>query len=358
MEIKKIFELGMYPYELPISINDPIEEIEKIKSFFDKNLKKLERLIPEAGSSEENSLKPFPNIEFKISLSDEIKAGCKLVSNNTYIIFISYASLVFIYDLFNRMFSYKNIFKEIGNSEEEELEDPSLLNYGILEQKGIFPKNVTRKYFAGMLIDQALWFLFQHELSHIIFGHVDYNIFNKNKLDSLTRKTLELDADCHAMRWLLDETIRLLNNNNNKDLYPLSIDKYIEYSFLSAYTLMRLSYGRSQILVNYEFEQEQSSPTHPSWRLRQYIVIETGLKHIKNNYSEIICPKIFPENVASIILKTEKAYETMTGNKPIDKIEDLPSIMHFSSPHVKKFLDHWKLIKPKLEPFSFIKLTK
>ncbi len=365
MKTEKILERGMYPYELPISLNDSIDAIEKIKSFFDMNIEKLERWIPKAGYHDANSLRPIPKIEFKVFISDEIKAGSKLIEDGSYIIYISNAALVFIYDLFNRMLSYKNILPEIGNSEDEELEEPSMINYGILERNGIIPKNKERKYFAGMLIDQALWFMFQHELSHILRGHVDYNyniskeanftLFNESKLDPLTRQTLEMDADSYAICWMLKNTINLFKNKTNV-LFPLSIDKYIEYSFISVYSLMRLCYGRSQILVDNKFEQEQSSNTHPSWRLRQYMVVEAGLTYVERYYNALVYPKSFVTNVADILLNTEKAYKTITGLKPIEKVEDFPHVLHFSSPHTKNYLEHWNLIKPELEHFSYIKL--
>lgn len=57
-------------------------------------------------------------------------------------------------------------------------------------------------------------------------------------------------------------------------------------------------------------------------------------------------------------LKSEKAYEIMTGRKPFEKKEDHPHLLHFSSPQTSELLEHWKEIKLELEPLTYIKLVE
>lgn len=355
---------GYYPYDLPFSEKDSQKTREIVKSFFDSNVEKISKWISASGETN-GFIKPYPYIEFKIANTDLIDAGAVRLDSGVYMIYISYGALLFIHDLFNRMLSHKNIFPDIGNSSVETLEDPTLINYGILEPKGFLPKDPIRQKFAAMLIDQAVFFMFQHEHYHILNGHVDlkyeetnemkFSEFIESKFDPLTERTLEMDADSSSMCWILRTNILFHKEGIN---HFLPLDKTLKYSFFSIYTLMKLCYGRGQIKLDEVLEFNQHSYTHPTWRLRQYMMIETGIKYIELRHSDKIDKDDFIKEASGLILYSEKVYEILTGKKNIENKEELPHALHFSSPYVKELLDHWKILRPKLEALAYCKLIE
>lgn len=130
---------------------------------------------------------------------------------------INYGSISLISSLFARMLSNELILKEVG---EPALEDragfasyiPGKADLDTFDSRR--PSCAIRTAFAKHLALTALTFIFSHEVSHIVKGHLQVIsaaegktlLFSRLPLTPLEKQAVELDADCGAIEWTLEYT--------------------------------------------------------------------------------------------------------------------------------------------------------
>jgi hypothetical protein len=133
---------------------------------------------------------------------------------DTYIIGICHIVFPILHDVFSRILANPDTFPDVGNPNVEDHVEviPNLaLHFQTLWNHEspdgfttISPKDITRRLFAQELVVLAMDYLFDHEFSHIIFGHVDLVMerFNAHSIEESTEfeknldyQSMEMDAD-------------------------------------------------------------------------------------------------------------------------------------------------------------------
>lgn len=174
-------------------------------------------LIFDLYSKDPNLLRPFPKIIYDFVENSNFNAFA-LNAGPRYIIGVNWSVFVLLSDIFSRMLANPNILKNIGDVSKEKLM-PQISDYytnafdlfdSFENSKYIVaqPIDNIRKKYADLLTLLAMDFIFEHELSHILFGHVDYindkygiKIFSEFSNNDVQIKnntdfqTLEMDAD-------------------------------------------------------------------------------------------------------------------------------------------------------------------
>jgi hypothetical protein len=283
-----------------------------------------------------NLLKPFPAIIFDYVENKNFNAFA-MKSENKHIIAIHNSVFLIISDLFSRMLASKNILPDIGNIN---LEKPTkkLLDYysnaeNLIQhtKDGKFeivqPIDPIRKKYADHLALLAMDFIFEHELSHIVFGHVDYlnekygiNVYSemnsndrqiKNNLDF---QTLEMDADSTALaRCCTFAHFEILNNNFLKvdsDIKFIYSDYYSAFATINfAITTVFLIFGDG----NYQ-DIQPGKTIHPPPRMRQLMVASTFYT-INEKWNLDLDLDILTKKIGSKTIEANEAYMEITGKK-------------------------------------------
>jgi hypothetical protein len=347
--------------------------ITKDKSPELSNLKKRFDWFLRVHSQDPALIKPYPHIIFNFMDSENI-GGFTGKEGDTYYIAISDATELILKDLFLRMLSHPNILTKIGDPTKEHFSQPIpdyFFNIRQMVESGhkgnyslVKPKDVAREQYAYHLTYLALDYLFFHELSHILFGHIDLlksgkglgedipyhtDIVDRRNFDM---QTLEMDADCSAIgrasEPLMDahkkrDTIESPHHRNfYNDPYNLLSDL-----LFAAYNVIRL-YGEGNFR-----DLSLGSATHPEPRIRQMMLSWTmGPVADQHNLDR---GKMNSMLVPTII-ESERAYTALTGNQ-IDRESFNPKYID-SNPLPRELRNNWTLnIREKLLPYTYKKLA-
>ncbi|MBA4056647.1 MAG: hypothetical protein C0490_18175, partial [Marivirga sp.] len=130
--------------------------------------------------------------------------ACAASYKKKYLIGVNTGFFAAAWDLFLRMLSHEKILTTIGDCSKEKFPGPDAWGPEMV------PKDETRLHYAAHLTNLALNYVFQHELGHILGGHIDYGmskglnlmdeasalIFNQDYLDN---QTLEWHADSFSI---------------------------------------------------------------------------------------------------------------------------------------------------------------
>jgi hypothetical protein len=320
-----------------------------------------------------NLLKPLPSIIFDFVENNNLNAFA-MKSDNKYIIGIHISTFVILSDLFSRMLANKNILPNIGNASLEKpiekindyfsnLED--LVN---IEFKVVQPIDPIRKKYADYLALIALDFIFEHELSHIVFGHVDYlnekyglEIYTEinnsaiNIKNNLDFQTLEMDADGTALaRCCSFAVFEILN----KGFFKIDSDvKFIYSDYYSAFSTINFVITTLFLIFGDDnFRDIQPGKTmHPPPRMRQLMIASTfytiNEKWNLNLDFDILTEKICISSIEAIL-----AFQEITCKK-INK-EAYEDKYYVDNPISKNLTNNWsncvrgELVKHTFKPLA------
>jgi hypothetical protein len=277
--------------------------------------------------------------------------------------------------IFNKMLSHSSILPDIGNPNIEKVEQSHLSDL----VTDVIGKNIhieqplcpVRAGYASLLQQTALDFLFFHELTHLLNGHVDYRrskmqfdtILEMMKTDKfiddmMVNQTLEIDADCGSIHSTIAHAFRLKdmfsskNNFNDNAQYESMKKAYgcgyssIRLVSIAVYILFRIC-GPSRW-----YSTMQATKSHPFAPIRSwfssctlYEVFKTvpAYRYNELNFSrEHILHVNDAENAVSMILNKQNA-----DNIFLEIINNPDSLQY-----LKSFKTTWKTIRPKLEKFK------
>lgn len=283
-----------------------------------------------------NLLKPFPSIIFDYVENNNFNAFA-LKSEDKHIIGIHSSVFFIVSDLFSRMLASKNILPNIGNATLEKQTKKIFDYYSNAEklvqhqENGEFeivqPIDPIRKKYADHLTLLAMDFIFEHELSHIVFGHVDYlnekhgiNVYSEinnsgeNIKNNLDFQTLEMDADSTALaRCCSFAYFEILNNSF------LKIDpdiKFIYSDFYSAFSTINFVITTVFLIFgDGDYKDVQPGRTiHPPPRIRQ-LMISSTFYTINEKWNLNLDIDILTEKIYSKTIEANLAYQEITGKK-------------------------------------------
>jgi hypothetical protein len=327
-------------------------------------------------SKDDKLIKAFPSIYVDFVDNSTFNAFA-FKYYDKYIIGIHEGVVLILNDLFKRMLSHKNILSDVGDSSNE-LEDKSIEGYfDNIDDMVVFghngryiflePKDITRRQFASHLTTIALTFIFEHELSHILFGHVDFlnEKYGLNRLSeiqgddspllrNLDLQTMEMDADCTSIARCCNLAINVVNKPSriHPDYHKFYSNIYSSFSDINfAICNVLLLFGDG----NYK-DTTIGKNSHPDPRIRQLMATAT-FESISKQWDEL---EIDYNRLKDLLLKGVKdanlAYEYLTGNKINKDVFKLEYYAHH--PLVQAVLDNWKYsIREKLEKHTFKPLT-
>lgn len=285
-------------------------------------------------SKDPNLIKPFPKIIYDFVNSEDFNAFA-MKSTNEYIIGINEAVILILFNLFNRMLACNDVLVHIGDSSEEDYsktvndyyvstKDLITKGYGG-KYESIEPKNKLRKYYAIHLTKLAMEFIFEHELSHILFGHVDYlnakygirtysefNFKNVINADNLDIQTLEMDADCTALARCCALAKRRVDNPNMvysefQIFYKNLYDSFSDIDFAICNVFRLFGDGDYQNV-------EPGKSSHPDPQVRQFSLLSTYYSIIENWQLDIDYKILFEKLIVGL-KESHRAYEKLTGKK-------------------------------------------
>lgn len=210
------------------------------------------------------------DINFYYSDEDEINAWASLDRDEKDLLVINAKTVVDFFALMKTAFSQKKLFKNVGNSLEEN--DCFIEGEFDFQEKQIrytnMPKNEERDTIANYAALFAIRFIFTHELGHILNGHTRYldtvymnskigmrleKVLNNSKY-CLDRRTMEMDADAAAITSSFDN-VAILYKYYYADI-PISMlkkkeDIFFIWSFsITAIFMLFETYGKSNYSKN------------------------------------------------------------------------------------------------------------
>ncbi len=343
------------------------EEYDEILETLTSEIVKMEDQI----NYEVALIKNAPKIRVRLVKNTEVNASVGRYDSEYYI-GIYMGTAVAIHMVFLRMLAHKTILRHLGDASKEvpiekvdDIRYPELIQMSRLTGKTIVPKGDERILLAQELLTIVFKYLSDHELGHILYGHVDFGkaslghqAYNENRLpeddglpmDQKFRQACEIQADLFAisrsMRWL-----QILCEHT--DLRLKSIFSGIEESVylwtFAIYTFWKVAGGElDRVIVAHR-------GTHPSPETRQTIVLTQITGYFTGFYSnhpekdEIV--KNIVRAVGRGIRESELAFETVSNLK-YDKMPDMfrDEIRQYLRDMVPVMEDTSKI----LEPFALL----
>ncbi len=310
--------------------------------------------------------KKLPKIHLAF-LNDE-ELGAKATKwFGMYFIGLNIGSYYILINLFSRMLACPKIFENIGDLKLER-KDFSKYKMGSSQFKNfddvyadteefIGPNDLTRKEVAKLLVHTSLLTLVLHEFTHIKNGHIDYLITTQTKgekISPLTSQTLEYDADCFSLNFMIKA---IINSNlapekiNIQLLRPIFADLYeiIKLTLFAQYSTFRIL-SLSKDLTKNELESNNYMPPN----LRQFIHMEM-LLNLAEKYPNYLDIDKMKTTVINSVKEAEIAFDIISEIETDTKAIKLTSTEKYQN-HLTKVTKHWAVVRPILEPFSFTKL--
>lgn len=278
-------------------------------------------------------------------------------------------------DIFGRILAHPDNFPTIGNSQLETSITHNLpfLTTDVMKSDflPITPNCPVRSIFAGELAQVALDFLFFHELTHLLNGHIEFlrsrlslvhlsEAFSPDRTADgfAMRQALEMDADCGAVLHTLNVAFHFKELLANP---PKSVPKDVLEAMRSAYGSPKLAtrtvnfaaYILFRIFDTTEWLNiHQERVTHPLPPLRMFFIGPTLHEIFSQRPSYQYDSNEFITDNMSTIWDAERACGLIRGDSPDPR--GIVSVMkdHQYSAFLKKFKETWSSIRPELDAFK------
>lgn len=318
----------------------------------------------------------FPDIKFSFIDNPKFNAFAAKAGNE-YLIGVNIGVIPILFDLFNRIMAYPDLLTNIGVSEKEELDKPSLRQYycdaDLLVTVGDFdyqnlettiPKDPTRHLYAMHMFEIAFDFLLSHELSHILNGHLGYmkENFSMNVLEELEtsvtpemisiKQTFEMDADTIGASKIISN---LCKRHLGIQSFPPELTSFYtrkeDFLFMYVFAILTVFQIMDQSRVYGVFKMGETE--HPFPRVRMNYILSNLMGYLEKYF-----PECLDEGLDKIMMgaysETLKAYKKITGN-PLET-EKLKSEIQEAGRFGALYLEVWSKIKPELVKNAFVEL--
>jgi hypothetical protein len=266
--------------------------------------------------------------------------------------------------------SSNKLFPEVGNSAAENstrkiftAQQWDLFTYTLIKPQDemLMPKDELRQWFSILFTKMALKFLLDHELAHIIFGHLD--LANSKGLNSIAEKestsfvgmdsqSIEMDADAFATHQAM---IDLFVYNSDPELperhkkFCCDFKNGISNWMFSIYSFYRIFAYQNNPAENL------SQRTHPPIGLRLRMIFGSLSQTVRR-----LDPKILEEDLINMHIDTLiKVEGVMTEiSEMVRGVEEIEfSFSEEGKNHMNDVVLNWRKLKVKLRPFAFSELA-
>ncbi len=265
-------------------------------------------------------------------------------------------ALATIYSFFGCLLANRRLVPTIGDmSAEVEFESDGGDDAWLVR----VPKDPARRSYAHLLSAIAVEFLFQHEIAHLMNGHVrlinrrseirflvEFDEHSSQSLSSLDRQTLEMDADSFAVAQGAATFVGRLAEPEKvfpkdwRQWYRSPRQALFAWIF-SVYSLFRLFYKGPADLDDLE------SAVHPPPGIRMFMVTACLLEFLKVRGQETLM-KQFEPILEEVIQEVEDAH-SVVARCPVDATGTYQWTDPRAQRHVSRVIDNWKHLRPQLE---------
>jgi hypothetical protein len=334
----------------------------KLVSGFEEFLARMRDRV--AGA--ERSLKGVPPIHFDLISNGGVNAMA-FKKDGYYFVGMTTGLLVSLRILFERILANPELLPEIDGARNEVSTPilPKVTAASLVAERQvapIVPRDPNRRAYAIHLWHEALTFVLDHELIHIIHGHVGYlesslglNAIEENEYlgiqsdYALMRQTLEMDSDgIAANQWI--QRLRHGYYKDDPDPYDVLPPRtpLNHFTFRWAYavsTFFRLL-GDDTITA-----AGLDSRTHPPNRARQHITLATALTYVEAKWEPSWADR-FARDLMRGVEGVEVAYKAMEhGDWSVEGLDESSDIKRAYS---MQLVNYWtETLREKLLPFAF-----
>jgi hypothetical protein len=261
-----------------------------------------------------------------------------------------------IYSFFGCMLANRNLLPDIGVVSAEIEFEPKVDDAEWLLR---IPKDPARKAYAHLLSTIAVEFLFQHELGHLMNGHV--RLLNKLKginyvvefearpsqvLSNLDLQMLEMDADSFAVGQGMATVLGRLHEQGK--VFPADWRQWYEnprhalFTWLfSVYSLFRLLYRGPVNLDDLE------AAGHPPPGIRISMVGACIHEFLRVKGLDNLMKEF--ESILEEVIHTVETAHAVVARCPVDATGLAQSVDPRALRQINRVVDNWKIIRPQLE---------
>lgn len=286
-------------------------------------------------------VKPLPKVIFEVIEKNELNAhAIKTDVDDTYIIFVCKRLITDIELILEELINFE------GNPEKERHKSDKTWMRGLFHQ-----------------------LIFEHELSHIFNGHLDYlaNEFGLNNIEekqneedaeklNFVKQTLEMDADCCALSrlygWLNNMSKANLPEEMNEHCSEESRNIVTSYSdIMMCFYILNKFYFNLNELTEKEGERARATP-------RERIMASFGnlILYIKTYNIPLNLKSLMSEINRKLILVEDLLYEVYGTPKNSEMWQDKEYLNHTEI--TRKILMNWEKIQPKLMKYNYIPIVE
>ncbi|MBI5351834.1 MAG: hypothetical protein HZB50_04270 [Chloroflexi bacterium] len=314
-----------------------------------------------------NSFSPF-EVEFGYINSPGLNAQVVLyVLEDKAYIGLNVGSAVIIFNYFFQALSHPNLLMNIGDPKSEKYEKKKVLGVILnLNSDGAFnatygdgqpwieyhPNDSTRLDYARLLSLHSIIFLIEHEIAHLVNGHLALR--SHNRLDSFSKQVLEWDADTWAMSQGVARTIKHISQLPHEIPEPI---RWVYSSFengLSAWLFSVTSLFLLNSSISFDIDKLEDYD-HPPSPLSASFVLSTTLEYLSAKSTEKFIRKYEEMNHGvDVFMQSLETLSLLTGNSiyrdEIKKAYSEPALYH-----LQRLISRWKEIRPLLEPYAYVR---
>ncbi|NOT04326.1 MAG: hypothetical protein HOP27_06970 [Anaerolineales bacterium] len=314
-----------------------------------------------------NTFSPF-EVEFAYIDSPTLNASVELfVHEDKSYIGLNVGSARIIFNHFFQALSHPNLFLNIGDPKSEEYKKKKIqgVTFNINSDGAInqtyangqpmieyFPNDPIRLDYARLLSLHSIIFLIEHEIAHLVNGHLALR--SRNRLDVFSEQVLEWDADSWAMSQGVGRTIKHTSQLPYEE--PESI-QWIYSSFendLSAWLFSITSLFLLNSSTPFDIDKLEVYD-HPPAPLSAFFVLETTKEHLLTKSTEEFIRKYSEMNDGSnALIQSVEALTLLTGNS-IYRDEIKKACSESALSHPQRLISRWKEVRPLLEPYAYVR---
>jgi hypothetical protein len=309
----------------------------------------------------------LPPIHFGFTDNPTVNAGARRWRDE-YVIFINGGVVAVLSLFFTRIMSDPAILTDIGDASVERTALPKLdfllpNAESMMEQfhRLVVPRDQQRLDYSDGLLHRALRFLFSHELTHILNGHVD--LLGKSGVHSLVeassegpgghtldRDAMEMDADFGAIMESMYTCLQRIAPKREQDPDVSNQTFHNPWqgfvvSFFAVYALFRLFGDKSRNKRTYYFTP----------RLRQIFVSITACRYIKEISIRPDLEETCQKSSKWTLCQVEEAY-SLVLREPWS-VAGLNDAAKSSPTHSKRLNSHWRdSLRARLTPYAYVRL--
>ena len=301
----------------------------------------------------------MPKIALLVVESDEINAYAAKFDDG-YTVTLNSSLYHAVNSTFRSLLAHPATFLSVGNFLFESAPRPakpiglSAFVEGIASLANRTPVDEQRLAFADHLTELTIRFVIEHELAHILAGHLDYdqNVKSIGDFKSVSEFSeaenfgMEMHADeiafFQCVFWVFD-SLKGIENEWPKKIFIQTLDAQIHDLYVATYMLFQM------------WSHLSISETHPNPVHRQ-IRIAVMLQWIARKHELQLINK--PHEISAQVINGLNGYmETVFSIDWSDRQEDVAYILQNQmETEIGKYSEMVTSLFPKLKPHSYVKL--